>query len=65
MTITQAPPPAGEGLQVADVKHGFTRRCGKLDPVDKSPCMHAYGHEGQHAWEPAYIPRATSKLTIA
>ena len=34
-----------------DVEPGFTRRCGKRDPVDKSLCMHAYGHGGSHAWE--------------
>jgi anti-anti-sigma factor len=35
---------------------GFTRRCGKRDPVDKSPCLLAYGHEGLHDWEPIYTP---------
>ena len=44
--------------QVSDVERGFTRRCGKRDPVDKSLCMHAYGHEGRHAWE----PRTSSRL---
>ena len=39
-------------LQVPDVTGGFTRRCGKRDPVDKSPCMNPYGHAGRHAWEP-------------
>jgi anti-anti-sigma factor len=42
--------------QVTEVKHGFTRRCGKRHPVDKSPCLHAYGHEGRHAWEPTHVP---------
>jgi anti-anti-sigma factor len=40
--------------QVSDVSHGFTRRCGERDPVDKSLCLHAYGHEGRHAWEPTF-----------
>jgi hypothetical protein len=39
-----------------DVKRGFTRRCGKRDPVNKSLCMHAHGHEGRHAWEPTHTP---------
>jgi hypothetical protein len=52
----QAASPDGTGaLQVPDVKGGFTRRCAKRDPVDKSPCMHEYGHAGRHAWEPAYF----------
>jgi len=34
----------------------FTRRCGKRDPVDKSLCLHAYGHDGRHAWESTYSP---------
>ena len=34
----------------------FTRRCGKRDPVDKSLCLHAYGHDGRHAWESTYTP---------
>ena len=38
------------------VARAFTRRCGKRDPVDKSPCMHAFGHEGRHAWEPTQTP---------
>jgi hypothetical protein len=42
-------------LQVPDVVGGFTRRCGKRDPVDKSLCLYAYGHKGRHAWELAYI----------
>lgn len=43
--------------QVSD-ERGFTRRCGKRDPVDKSLCMHAYGHKGRHAWEPRTPPSA-------
>jgi hypothetical protein len=51
--------PPSEGYppsqQVPDVKGGFTRRCGKRDPVDKSPCMFEYGHAGRHGWEPVYF----------
>jgi hypothetical protein len=42
---------SGRTPEVSDVERGFTRRCGKRDPVDKRLCMHAYGHKGQHAWE--------------
>jgi hypothetical protein len=31
---------------------GFTRRCGRRAPTDKSPCMYMFGHAGHHAWEP-------------
>jgi hypothetical protein len=30
---------------------GFTRRCGRRAPADKSPCMYVFGHDGRHAWE--------------
>jgi anti-anti-sigma factor len=48
--------------QASDVEPGFTRRCGKRDPVDKSPCMNAYGHEGPHGWEPTSTPELTETL---
>jgi hypothetical protein len=46
---SQGHPPS---QRVPDTEAGFTRRCGKRDPVDKSPCMYEYGHAGRHAWEP-------------
>lgn len=42
----------------ADVKGGFTRRCGRRAPADKRPCMYMFGHDGRHEWEPA-APVAT------
>jgi anti-anti-sigma factor len=48
---------SGAVARAQNVTPGFTRRCGKREPVDKSPCLHAYGHEGRHAWEPTYTPR--------
>jgi hypothetical protein len=35
----------------ADVED-FARRCGRRARVDKRPCMHPFGHDGPHAWEP-------------
>jgi anti-anti-sigma factor len=56
LNATQMTTASDRTRQVPDVRRGFTRRCGKRDPVHKSPCMHAYGHEGRHAWEPTYTP---------
>ena len=53
---TQMTGASGRTPQATGVRRGFTRRCGKRDPVDKSPCMHAFGHEGLHAWEPTHTP---------
>jgi hypothetical protein len=35
----------------ADVKDGFTRRCGRRAPADKRPCMYVFAHGGLHEWE--------------
>jgi hypothetical protein len=43
---------SGRTPRASDVERGFTRRCGKRDPVDWRLCMHAHGHEGRHGWEP-------------
>ena len=54
-------PAAPEGIRHSsaaafEVRHaeveGFTRRCGRRAPGDKRPCMHSFGHDGAHDWEP-------------
>jgi hypothetical protein len=54
----------GTPLWHGDVKRGFTRRCGKRDPVDKSPCMHGLGHKGRHAWEPTQTVLLAAPIVV-
>jgi hypothetical protein len=49
----------GRAARRVDEATGFTRRCGRRAPADKSPCMHTFGHDGPHTWEPeAGTPQA-------
>ena len=55
-TISKAATASLRTPRASGARPGFTRRCAKRDPVDKSLCLHAYGHEGRHAWESTYTP---------